>query len=394
MSSYVPPKGGYSPGFIGPLPTGGYINYAKAPISWNDPANGGTGNVLGAKTNTNTNSQSNSNPSSADFDRLGVAQGDVGGYNRVMQEQERLAGQQRDARLGAARDRLSILKQALEGQVGRARDAYGQIKGDIEGRFTDWGGQVEQGLERIKNALSEEDRGVTQNYDQLGMKIARTGQGAATRNAMLARAQGLGPSSAFQQTDGSIQRDMTDRNLVSEGERTAKLTGIKQRGSEAEADTVRMRNELGREKNRLLTEAENTLNQQIAQANVQEQLFGVDSAEAIETANNDYASKLSAIQDYVANQSAKTGGTLNTLGTGYTNDIASSYDPMGKGLGDTLAVNKTQGIADIPFSTAGTITSQGVPTNRALINPKREDEQSALDKFLYGVGLGGGGSSW
>lgn len=154
------------------------------------PANNPTGFVLPQGSNnqgqvlgTKDGGGGNRSPSDADFDKYGVARGDVGGYNRVLQEQQ--AQMERDRVAQELADRAYRGKvDTYKNQAGSLRNQGGRVFEDILkaiGSFRDRAGTLKD------NALQEiTNRGA----DILGTN-AQNAQGLMGKAVGRARNMGL-----------------------------------------------------------------------------------------------------------------------------------------------------------------------------------------------------------
>lgn len=282
-----------------------------------------------------------------------------------------------NARVNAAKNNLRAIQDFIGKQIGQAKGIRDEFAGKIATTYGNLKGEAREKLAQIQAALSEEDRGVVRDYETTQGGINRAAQNTMGSNRALARALGIGNSSFYMNKQDQAKTGLLDKTAALGNEKTAKLSGIKQRGTEATSWEARKQLELDQEKATLEGENERRYQEAVAKAQLDERLFGIDSAEQIEQAGLLYQQNANEINKYIATQGG-LGGALSGASGAQTGAI-SSEKAVNDTLGGILAQNSGIEEAAVPFS--GIQGSEGYanPITRALIDRKKKPE----DQYLY-----------
>jgi hypothetical protein len=298
---------------------------------------------------------------------------------------EGIANNQQQSAVQAILSRLQMMRDIANRNIDTARGVRDEIKGNIGTTYGSLRDTAQTQMNAALDRLRQEGISVQNLYGRAGGDARRAFESALTRNRMLNRAQGTLGSSFY--TDA--QTDTTNRAATAQydlrSEEAAKLAGIETRTSETDKWFKQKAVEIDQEEAALLGQADRDYQQQVSAAQDMERSYGIDSEEQLQRAENEYASKLSQIEDYVRNQKTRflwtVGQSAGSLGS-----AISGYDWQGGRLGDTLS--NTSGLDRAKSITSNMVSNfqPGVNNIYSLDTP-RETTDSAYIEQLRRLGL-------
>ena len=252
------------------------------PDAWLDPENYGTDNSGGGTGGT-----------------VKVENKDNG--ENIDDKLRRIAEEERQARIKAAKAKLDKIKERVQGM----KDSAGRIKEQTLKTIKENYDQL-KGLSITKKLSSlgelvREGTNVQNIYGKTAGNARRAMESANTRNRVLARAMGLGGSSFYKDAqDNTTNEGMNSINDSAE-EEAAKLAAIEERkattGKEYDVNDVAIRGEEGT----LNTNANENYNNAISNADLVLGTGYADDEEALSGIETDFGSKLTNIAEYLKN---------------------------------------------------------------------------------------------
>lgn len=264
-----------------------------------------------------------------------------------------LAGNEQQSAVQAILSRLQMMRDIANRNMGEARGVRDEIKSNIGTTYGSLRDTASTQLNAALDRLRQEGIDVQNLYGRAGGDSRRAFESALTRNRMLNRAQGTLGSSFY--TDA--QTDTTNRAASAQDdirtEEAGKQAGIATRTTETDNWFKQKAVEIDQEEASLLGQADSEYQKQVNAAMDMERSYGIDSEEQLRNAENDYASKLQGIKDYIQNKQL-TLASIGQKASGIGSAI-SGYDWSGGGLGDTLA--NTSGLDRAKSITSNMINS-------------------------------------
>lgn len=250
------------------------------------------------------------------------------------------ANNEKTARIAAIKSKLNMMKDIADRDIATAGGVRDDLLKSIQEQYGDVGGDTGLfGLSKSNRAnsiqtLINEDTSLQNKYGVAAGDTRRAYESALGKNRMVARAQGaLGSSNyADSQYDttstaarslGSLNNELADKRSTIETNKTSTNNWFNQKEIE-----------LGTEKTGLVNGANQEYNQRVNAARDLERNFGIDSEEELSKAETEYASKLTAIKDYISNkaialaQIGATAGTNKNSLTDYGNTITTSLNQL------------------------------------------------------------------
>jgi hypothetical protein len=248
------------------------------------------------KTNTNTGSgggggQVKTNDVSSDG-------GGMSEYDLWKAEQERIYNSKKNAILA----KLDMMKQEAARLRSEAGTAWENTKGTIKTNYDALKDLSKSKLQNILDKLTQTDVDTQNMYGIAGGNARKTMQGALTRNNLLAKALGNAGSSFYTNSKNDISNAGIGNINDIYNEETSKRAGIKQQGADTTAEFGQNDVAIAEEETRLNNEALAEYNNSIANANLLEKNYNIDSVEAIDNADATLNSALLGIKDYIQNK--------------------------------------------------------------------------------------------
>ncbi len=264
-----------------------------------------------------------------------------------------LAGNEQQSAVQAILSHLQMMRDIANRNMGEARGVRDEIKSNIGTTYGSLRDTASTQLNAALDRLRQEGIDVQNLYGRAGGDSRRAFESALTRNRMLNRAQGTLGSSFY--TDA--QTDTTNRAASAQDdirtEEAGKQAGIATRTTETDNWFKQKAVEIDQEEASLLGQADSEYQKQVNAAMDMERSYGIDSEEQLRNAENDYASKLQGIKDYIQNKQL-TLASIGQKASGIGSAI-SGYDWSGGGLGETLA--NTSGLDRAKSITSNMINS-------------------------------------
>lgn len=332
------------------------------------------------------------------------AGGNNGGGNGDGTGQDLLnnANNEKAARIAAIKSKLNMMKEIADRDIATATSVRDDLLKSIQEQYGDVGGDTGLfGLSKRNRAnsiqtLANEDVSLQNKYGVAAGDTRRAYESALGKNRMVARAQGaLGSSNyADSQYDttstaarslGSLNNELADKRATIETNKTSTNNWFNQKEIE-----------LGTEKTGLVNGANQEYNQRVNAARDLERNFGIDSEEELSKAETEYASKLTAIKDYISNkaialaQIGATAGTNKNSLTDIGNTVTSAIDRLNSNNTalDTAASKLSNYLGYTPASSDETANGQSEYGNTKKNNNmayilQRMKEGSLLNSDYY-----------
>lgn len=281
---------------------------------------------------------------------------------------------------------LSAIKDMISQQVERAK----QIKKDsdeyVSGRYDLLKGDVGTKAQQMLDQLGTEREQVRSQYAQGEGQTARSYEDASLKNRMLARAMGLGPSSYYLQSQMDTREKGLDKLAKLAQERASKFSGISQRETGVTDWKTKKETEIDLEKQKMLDANDSWLKDQIAKANFDERILGINSYDQLANALRQYQANKDAIERYNASRLSEVYSDVGQKEGIYRSDI-SSQQAIDNNLAQILAQISGLTAGKTPISpTIGSVVSQQAPTSAyPIIDKKNKQYENPFEEYIYGL---------
>lgn len=281
---------------------------------------------------------------------------------------------------------LSAIRDMIADQIKRAREIKEQSDKYIAERYDLLKGDVGTKAQQMLNQLAGEREQVRSQYAQGEGQTARSYEDASLKNRMLARAMGLGPSSYYLQSQMDVREKGLDKLAKLAQERASKFSGISERETGVTDWRTRKEQEIDMEKQRMLDQNVAWLNDQIAKANFDEKILGINSYDQLATALRQYQANKEAIERYNASRLQDLYRDVGQRESFYNTDITSQ-----KAIDNNLAsiLSQIAGLtgAKTPLSpTIGSVVSSTAQTTPyPLISQKKKQFENPFEEYIYGL---------
>lgn len=374
-------KGGYGKGNWGGLPELGLTETF---------AGGKTQSVLNASGYNKTGGTTSRVPTTQNTPRvLGLSgTGGTGAYVAPKGTAEPETGLQdiadngKSSRIQGIKDRLGMIRDMVNRQVGTA----GQVRDDLKSSIANtYGGLKTSAQNKVGTALEnlgQERTGVYNTYGTAKGESRRALESALTKNRMLARSMNRLNSSFYDDRQAeATETGARDYSGLSR-EEAGKVAGIGTRETETKNWGEQTALQIEQEQANLITQADQEYSQRVNEAMDMERSFGIDSEEQLREAETEYQSKLNAISQYVENKGLRIAEIMATAGiTGAGIDSFSAYTPeLQNLLGNKQSLTSAQS-SEIP--TFANVTTGG----GSMANINQNQTTSALDELYRKLGL-------
>lgn len=280
--------------------------------------------------------------------------------------------------------RLDIMKQEAGRLRGQAKSQFDFTTGEIARNYGQLKELSKQKLQQALDTLAQEDVNVQQLYGRTGGNARRAMESALGRNRMLYRALGALGSSFYTGAQGeTTNQAMNTINDVLQ-EEAGKRAAIGTQKSSTTTDFAKNELAIGAEENSLRNQAMNDYNNAIAQADLLEKNYNVDSTEALQAAEQKLSNSLEMIRQYAIDKSiANKASTAAT--TGQFANFANTYNAINP-IKETLASQPavTGATNYIASAQNAPLTSTGATTDTSLLNNlRRTAKTSTYDPNQY-----------
>lgn len=227
-----------------------------------------------------------------------VGIGDNGGFSDANSEYDR--------KKASIMSKLQLMKDEAQRLRGSAKGQFDFTTGEVGRNYGALKNLNTEKLNQSLNTLTGEDTNVQNIYGRLGGNTRRAMESALSRNRVLNRAMGSLGSSFYSNSQGdTTNTGMTAINDAG-SELAAKRAAIEGQKSATTTDFGQNEVAIGAEENSLKNKALLEYNNAVANADLLEKNYNIDSVEAIDEADNKLASSLQAIRDYVTDKSIAT----------------------------------------------------------------------------------------
>jgi hypothetical protein len=313
---------------------------------------GGTGDVLGANTQAPT----------------GTSTGDNG-------QAEAEAQRQRE---------LDIIRQRLESFKTRAASEREQAQGRFNDFKTSAGSRFQTLRDQLSNTVSSslenlgQEKVNTQNLYGRAAGTARQAMESAVRgNRTQARAQNRLNSSFYDDRQADTRLQFGKGIADTATEEAGKVAGIGTRETETKNYGETEEQKLGQEENDLVTEAQQQLNTDLAEAEQLERVGLVDYASAENDILTRHASRLDAIRNYIDNRNLR----LTELAATYGNKIG-GYQAITPELSSTLSNNSAlNNVNTLATSYNTPVTTTASAGNKLAFRGSTDENQRRLEEL-------------
>lgn len=228
-------------------------------------------------------------------------------------------------------------KNAILSRLQMMKDEAQRLRGSAKGQFDFTTGEVKKNYEALKNlskeklqqaleGLSLEDTNVQNTYGRVAGNARRAMESALTRNRMLHRAMGSLGSSFYSNAQGDTTNQGMNTVNDTAVEEAAKRSAIGTAKSKTNTDFAQNDIAIGAEETKLNDDAMKEYNDAIANADMLEKNYNIDSTEAIDEADAKLTSSLEAIKKYVQDKTLATKASGAT--TGALGNFVKSYDAV------------------------------------------------------------------
>lgn len=264
---------------------------------------------------------------SSSSDSGGGGDGGDGGSGK---SEAQIAKERYEAAKNAIIGRLNMMKQEAERLRGQAKSAYDFGTGEIAKNY----GQLKQlsaeKLQQALEALGLQDTQVQNMYGRVAGNARRAMESALTRNRMLSRAMGTLGSSFYSDSQGDTTNQGMNTLNDTAIEEAAKRNAIGTQKSATSTEFAQNDVAIGAEEAQLKQAALDKYNDEIAQADMLQKNYNIDSEAAIAEANANLDSALNQIREYTLQNQGYSGKGYSTTGNTYSNLSSSlpKYDAI------------------------------------------------------------------
>lgn len=295
------------------------------------------------------------------------------------------------SRLGAIRERLNMMKDIANRSIERARGVRDEVVGNISNTYQ--GLLDSAGVKKDTSLQNLDTEGInTQNtYGRAEGKARRAMEGAIARNRMMARATNRLNSSFYDDrqaaTTETASKNVADIAL----EEAGKLAGIDTRKTETKNWFEQESQRIAGERDGLKSQADREYQDSVNSANDMERSFGIDNADALSQAADEYQSRIAAIDNYAMNRALQIASiAAQNAASGRAGiESFSAIDPsLASKLADTSAVDKSAS-TDYNNPVYGFTSSNNAGNNGTDLTAfyKQDEQTSAYKKMLARLGL-------
>jgi hypothetical protein len=289
--------------------------------------------------------------------------------------------------LDAIKARLGMIRDIAQRNMGTAKSVRDEIVGNISNTYSglrDYAGKKKDTA--IEN-LNQEDLGVQNTYGQAEGTARKAFESALLQNRMRARAMNRLDSSFYddRQADTTNQAASTVSGL--QGELAGKRSAIGTRKTDVANDFEKKALDLAAEEGQLKSQADREYQDKVDAASDMERSYGIDSAEAAAMAEEQYQSRLDAIEQYIRGKDMQ----LSSIAGAGSNQRAAidSYNHLSPELSATLSnargLNAAKSMAlptfsNVTQSNANPLAFTGQGANGSAF----EQLQKLLGNYLIG----------
>jgi len=266
----------------------------------------------------------------------GGGQGDTG--VRTLSPEE-IAAQERQSKLNAIAARLQLMRDIARRNIETARGIRDEVVGNIANTFSNLRTSAQNRLNAALENLAQEDLGVLNLYGRAAGTARRAMESALTRNRMLARAMNRLNSSFYDDRQAGVVEGGRQSIADLAQEEAAKRAAIGTRKTETQNWFEQQVNNLEAEEAQLKSQAEREYQAQVNAAADMERAYGIDSLEAAEEAERQYASKLAQIDAYIQDRGARLLEVAAATGKNI-GDVLNSFQAINDKLAQALGVNR------------------------------------------------------
>ena len=300
-------------------------------------------------------------------DNKGGTGGDTGGGGET--NEQRMAREAYERKRNSIMSKLQMMKDEAGRQRGAAKQGYDFTTGEIEKNYGKLKNLNTEKLIEALQTIGQTEGDVQQIYSQTGGNARRAMESALTRNRMLYRALGALGSSFYANAQSNTASQGANAVADADLEEAQKLSAIGTQKATTSTDYGLNEVAIGSEENALKDTALTDYNNALANADLLERNYNIDSTEAIDEAESKLNSALESIQKYTGGGYKATADTAATQATnGAAANYAKNYDYTAA-MKDTI--NKNSGINSANNTIAslnqqGTAPAGGVSTPSVL----------------------------
>ena len=222
--------------------------------------------------------------------------------------------------------RLATIKEEARRLRGQAKGTWDFTTGEVKKNYDALKKLSGEKLQQALRGLAAEDTDVQNMYGRVAGNARRAMESALMRNRMLHRAMGSLGSSFYLNAQGDTRNQGMNTINDTAVEEAAKRGLIGTAKSKTNTDFAQNDLAIGSEEAKLNQDALTEYNNSVANADLLEKNYNIDSTEAIDEADTKLTSSLEAIKKYLSDKSIAN--KARTVNTGTLGNFVKSYDAI------------------------------------------------------------------
>ena len=320
-----------------------------------------------------------------------------GGNNGGGKSQEQIAQERYNAAKNAVLSRLQMMKDEAGRLRGEAQKGFDFTTGEVGKNYESLKTLSKEKLQQALDTLTAQDVSTQNMYGRVAGNARRAMESAIGRNRGMYRALGSLGSSFYTNAQGDTTNQGMNAVNDTAVEEAAKRGAIGTQKSATTTDFTQNDVAIGAEETKLKQAALDKYNTDVANANLLEKNYNIDSEQAISEANSNLDSALNQIREYALTSKpiATTDKTYNTLSASLPNfnaidpikstlDNTQNYDNANKFIAKADTAGTPASLGGSAFGLGGG-SDTGLADNSYLTYIKNKAKKSTVDPNQYYV---------